>query len=75
MVKRLRFSKTGFAFSPTVADAVGSDVGFYDIARSDLRCSLEVRQPLGQRAQRRTPRHPAYVATSDSTAQPRITAA
>lgn len=44
---------------------------FYDIAKSDLRYSIAVRW----QARRRTARQPAYVATSDSTAHPRITAA
>ena len=60
------------AADTTLAWAICSrDFGVYDIAKSDLRYLLAVRQ----RIQRRTPRYPAYVATSASTAQPRITAA
>ena len=47
------------------------DFGVCDIAKSGPRYLLAVRW----RIQPRTPRHPAYVATSDRTAQPRITAA
>ena len=47
------------------------DFGVCDIAKSDLRDSIAVRW----QAQRRTAHQPAYVATTDSTAHPRITAA
>ena len=66
------WTSTTHAADTTLAWAICShDSCVHAIAKPDLRHSLAVRWRL----HRRTPRHPAYVATSDSTAQPRITTA